>query len=77
MLAVGERQVSLLYVDEHEAEIAWSVPREQLAGVEHALWDAHDAQQATLRWHIRDGSWYDVKAQGGGWKLLVDGLPLR
>ncbi len=77
VLAVGERRVSLLHVGEHEAESAWSVPREQLAGVELAVWDTHNEQHATLRWHFRDGSWCDVKAQGTGWKSLVDALPVR
>jgi hypothetical protein len=74
VLALGEQQVSLLYVGEREAEIAWSVPRTELAGVELAVWDTHDEQQATLRWHFRDGSWCDVKARGDGWKSLVDAL---
>ncbi|MFF3819936.1 hypothetical protein ACFYYD_25650 [Streptomyces bluensis] len=77
VLAVGERRISLLYVGEHEAESAWSVPREQLAGVELAVWDAHHEQQAALRWHFRDGSWCDLKAQGADWKSLVDALPVR
>jgi hypothetical protein len=77
VLAVGERRVSLLYVGEREAEIAWSVPREQLAGVEFAAWDTHNEQQATLRWHFGDGSWCDVMARSAGWKSLVDALPVR
>ncbi|MEU1850265.1 hypothetical protein ABZ499_13580 [Streptomyces sp. NPDC019990] len=76
VLSVGERRVSLLYVGEHEAENAWSVLREQVAGVELAVWDGHDEQQATLRWHFRDGSWCDVRARGSGWKSLVDALPV-
>ncbi|MEU9287105.1 hypothetical protein AB0D57_20915 [Streptomyces sp. NPDC048275] len=76
MLVVGEQRVSLLYIGERETEIAWAVPRDQLAGVELAVWDAHD-EQATLRWHFGDGSWCDVKAQGAGWKSLVDALPVR
>ncbi|MFC7304045.1 hypothetical protein ACFQVC_07435 [Streptomyces monticola] len=72
VLAVGERQVSLVYAGEYEAETGWSVPRDQLAGVEHADWDTHHEQRATLRFHFRDGSWCDVIAQGGGWRALVD-----
>ncbi|MBA2809414.1 hypothetical protein E0500_018920 [Streptomyces sp. KM273126] len=77
VLAVGERQVGLVYVGEREAELAWTVPREEVAGVELADWDTHDEQRATLRWHFRDGSWCDVVAQGAGWKYLVDALPVR
>jgi hypothetical protein len=77
VLAVGERRVSLLYVGEREAEIAWAVPREQLAGVEFAAWDTSDEQRATLRWHFRDGSWCDVTARGAGWKSLIETLPVR
>lgn len=78
MLAVGQHHVSLVYVGEHEAEIAWSVPREELTGVEHAFWNTYDdGLQASLRWHFRDGSWCDVRAQGDGWKVLVDDLRVR
>ncbi|CAL9425374.1 hypothetical protein SUDANB145_01936 [Streptomyces sp. enrichment culture] len=75
VLALGQRQVSLLYVGEHEAEVAWSTPREEVTGVEFADWDPYNEQRATLRWHFRDGSWYDVTARGAGWKQLPDALP--
>ncbi|MFJ9589871.1 hypothetical protein [Streptomyces acidicola] len=77
VLAVGERRVDLVYVGELEAEIAWTVPREEVAGVELADWDTHDEERATLRWHFRDGSWCDVQARDAGWKSLVDALPPR
>jgi hypothetical protein len=77
VVALGRRQVFLLYVGEHEAEIAWSVPRAEVTGVEFASWDPSTEQRATLRWHFRDGSWYDVTARGTGWKQLVDALPSR
>ncbi|WP_320783542.1 hypothetical protein [Streptomyces sp. CRN 30] len=76
VLAVGQRRICLLHVGAHAAEVAWSVSRDELTGVEFAAWDTHTEQRATLRWHFRDGSWYDVRTQGPGWRTLVDALPV-
>lgn len=75
VLVLGQRQVFLLYVGEHEAEVAWSTLRGEVTGVEVADWDPCTELRATLRWHFRDGSWYDVTVRGAGWKQLADALP--
>lgn len=78
MLVVGDRLMSLVYVGPDAAELAWSMPREQLTGVESTTWERHPGEaRATVRLHFADKSWGDISAKspGPGWKQFLDHLP--
>ncbi|NLU66653.1 hypothetical protein [Streptomyces sp. HNM0574] len=77
-LVVGDRLLALVHVGPEAAELAWSVPREQLTGVEYETWARKPGvPRSVVRFHFADASWGDISANGlgPGWQQLLEHLP--
>lgn len=74
-LVAGRTGLHLVYVGELGSETGWSLPREQVRGVQHLEWDGGMPHKATLRFHFADGSWGDVTVLGQSWQNLQGQFP--
>ncbi|GGO56479.1 hypothetical protein GCM10012287_50160 [Streptomyces daqingensis] len=74
-LVVGRTGLHLVYLGELGSETGWSLPREQVRGVEHLEWAGGMPRKATLRFHFTDGSWGDVAVVGQTWQQMQSQFP--
>lgn len=74
-LVAGGSGLHLVYIGELGSEVGWSLPREQIRGIEHLEWDGGMPHKATLRFHFADGSWGDLVIVGQVWQQMVSQFP--
>jgi hypothetical protein len=74
-LVSGRTGLHLVYVGELGSETGWSLPREQVHGIEHLEWAGGMPHKATLRFHVADGSWGDLVVIGQTWQQMLSEFP--
>lgn len=74
-LVSGHTGLHLVYIGELGSEVGWSLPREQVRGIEHLEWAGGMPQEATLRFHFADGSWGDLVIVGEAWQQMLSQFP--
>ncbi|OAH09584.1 hypothetical protein [Streptomyces jeddahensis] len=70
-LVSGRTGLHLVYVGELGSETGWSLPKEQVRGIEHLEWAGGMPHKATLRFHFADGSWADLVLIGQTWQQVL------
>lgn len=74
-LVSGRNGLHLVYIGELGSETGWSLPREQVRGIEHLEWAGGMPHQATLRFHFTDGSSGDLVVIGQTWQQILSQFP--
>lgn len=75
-LVSGRTGLHLVYIGGPGAEAGWSLPGEQVRGIEHLEWAGGMPHKATLRFHFTDGSWGDLVLTGPAWQQMLSRFPV-
>ncbi|GAA2244412.1 hypothetical protein GCM10010145_09060 [Streptomyces ruber] len=74
-LVSGRTGLHLVWIGELGSETGWSLPTEQVTGVEHLEWAGGMPHKARLRFHFADGSWGDRVIVGEAWQQMLSQFP--